>query len=202
MAQRPAPARLRRPAAGAAARAAGRRVFVGGATAVALVLAGVVALSTSRGSAEVDAMEVSYDRSAQVLVFSGPTFDGRTFDLAASGRPAVVNFYASWCTICDRELPDFQRASEALAGDVQFVGVNPQSNDTDAAQAEMIERGGVTYPTVRDADDALLREFNTTGGLPTTLFVDADGVVRKVHNGLLTEQALRQTVTDVLGVRG
>lgn len=187
MAQRPAPAR--------------RHVFVGAATAATLVLAGVVALSTSRGSVAADGTEVSYDRRAQVLAFSAPTFDGRTFELAATGKPAVVNFYASWCTICDRELPDFQRVSEALAGEVQFVGVNPQSNDTDAAQAEMIERGGVTYPTVRDAGDALLREFNTTGGLPTTLFVDADGVVRKVHHGLLTEQALRQTVADVLGVR-
>lgn len=187
MAPRPAPAR--------------RRVPVGGATAVALALAAAVAVSTSRGSAEADGMEVSYDRSAQVLAFSGPTFDGRTFDLAAAGRPAVVNFYASWCAICDRELPDFQRVSEALAGEVQFVGVNPQSNDDDAAQAQMVRRGGVTYPTVRDADDALLREFNTTGGLPTTLFVDAGGIVRKVHHGLLTEQALRQTVADVLGVR-
>ena len=184
-----------------AQRPARRRMAIGGATAVALVLAGAVALSTSRESAEADGMEVSYDRSAQVLAFSAATFDGHTFDLAATGKPAVVNFYASWCTICDRELPDFQRVSEALAGEVQFVGVNPQSNDTDAAQAEMIERGGVTYPTVRDAGDALLREFNSTGGLPTTLFVDAGGVVRKVHHGLLTEQALRQMVADVLGVR-
>ena len=202
MTQRPAPSRSR--ARVSAPSGARRRAVVGAAAAAALVLAGVVAVSTSgagAGGAGAAELEVSYDRTAQALAFSGPTFDGGTFDLAATGKPAVVNFYASWCTICDRELPDFEKVSDALAGKVQFVGVNPQSNDTDGAQARMIERGGVTYPTVRDPDDALLREFNTTGGLPTTLFVDADGVVRKVHNGLLTEQALRQTVADVLGVR-
>jgi len=51
--------------------------------------------------------------------------------------PIVLNSCASWCTVCDRELPDFQRVSEQLAGRVQVLGANPQSNDTDSAQAQM-----------------------------------------------------------------
>lgn len=100
----------------------------------------------------------------------------------------------------DRELPDFQRVSEQLEGKVRVLGVNPQSNDTDQAQAAMIERNGVTYATLRDPRDELLRQFNTTGGLPTTVFVGADGVVRKVHNGLLTEQLLLDEIRTSFGV--
>ena len=51
--------------------------------------------------------------------------------------PIVPNSCASWCTVCDRELPDFQRVSEQLAGRVQVLGANPQSNDTDRAQTHM-----------------------------------------------------------------
>lgn len=185
------PARRRRPAAAVA-------------VAIALVVAGASAVATSSGDdGGTDAQAVSYDRDSRVLDFRAATFDGGEVDSAdLRGKPLVLNFYASWCTICDRELPDFERVAQALGDRVQVLGVNPQSNDTDEAQAAMIARNGVTYPTLRDPRDELLRQFNTTGGLPTTVFVDADGVVRTVHNGLLTEQLLRQEIATSLGVRG
>lgn len=171
--------------------------------ALGLVLAVVAALvSTSRGGGD-DALAVSYDRESRVLDFRAATFAGQEVDSAElRGTPLVLNFYASWCTICDRELPDFERVSQQLGDRVRVLGVNPQSNDTDAAQAAMIARNGVTYPTLPDPQDELLRQFNTTGGLPTTVFVDADGVVRKVHNGLLTEQLLLDEIEASFGVRG
>lgn len=175
------------------------------AVAVALVLVGAVvaALVSSSGSAADDTSAVSYDRGSQVLDFRAAAFAGGTVDSAQlRGTPIVLNFYASWCTLCDRELPDFQRVSDRLGERVRVLGVNPQSNDTDQAQAQMISRHRVTYPTLRDPQDELLRQFNTTGGLPTTVFIDADGVVRKVHNGLLTEQLLLDEIETSLGVRG
>jgi cytochrome c biogenesis protein CcmG/thiol:disulfide interchange protein DsbE len=168
-----------------------------------LLAAVVVAVVSTTRSTPDDVTSVSYDRGSQALRFRAQTFAGETVDSAAlRGTPLVLNFYASWCTVCDRELPDFQRVAEQLSGRVQVLGVNPQSNDTDAAQAAMVERAGVTYPTLRDPRDELLRAFNNTGGLPTTVFVDADGVVRKVHHGLLTEQLLLDEIATSLGVRG
>jgi cytochrome c biogenesis protein CcmG/thiol:disulfide interchange protein DsbE len=170
--------------------------------AAVLVAALVAALVTSTGGQDdATASSVAFDQQTGVLDFRAQTFDGQTLDSdELRGTPLVLNFYASWCTICDRELPDFQRVSERLDGAVRVIGVNPQSNDTDEAQATMIARNGVTYPTVRDPRDELLRQFNTTGGLPTTVFVDADGVVRKVHNGLLTESLLLDQIRASFGV--
>ena len=178
-----------------------RRPLAGVAVALVLIAAVVAAVaSTGRGSSQ--DLAVSYDAGSRVLDFRGQTFAGETVDTEAlRGTPIVLNFYASWCTICDRELPDFQRVAERLDGRLHVIGVNPQSNDTDAAQAAMIARSGVTYPTLPDPQDDLLRQFNTTGGLPTTVFIDADGVVRKVYNGLLTEQLLLDQVDELLGVR-
>jgi peroxiredoxin len=168
-----------------------------------LLAAVVVAVVSTTRSTPDDVTSVSYDRGSQALRFRAQTFTGETLDSAAlRGAPLVLSFYASWCTVCDRELPDFQRVAEQLSGRVQVLGVNPQSNDTDAAQAAMVKRAGVTYPTLRDPRDELLRAFNNTGGLPTTVFVGADGVVRKVHHGLLTEQLLLDEIATSLGVRG
>jgi cytochrome c biogenesis protein CcmG/thiol:disulfide interchange protein DsbE len=173
--------------------------------AVGLALAGAVvaALLTSSSAGGDDGLTVAYDRTSQVLHFRGPTFAGGTLDSEElRGTPVVLNFYASWCTVCDRELPDFERVSQRLGDQVRVLGVNPQSNDSDAAQQAMIDRNGVTYPTLPDPRDELLRQFTPSGGLPTTVFVDADGVVRKVHNGLLTEQLLLAELEASLGVRG
>ena len=178
------------------------RPATGIAVAIALVLATVVALVIGTGGDNAAGTSVAYDRQTQVLDFTATTFEGKTVaSQQLRGKPLVLNFYASWCTVCDRELPDFERVARQLDGQVAVLGANPQSNDTDKAQAAMIKRNGVTYPTFPDPQDELLRQFNTTGGLPTTLFIDADGVVRKVHNGVLTEELLLKDIASVLGVR-
>ena len=193
--ERTAPARRRTPPPGRS------RPAVGIAAAVALALATVVALVVGNGD-DGARSTVAYDRQTQVLDFTATTFDGEAVaSQQLRGKPVVLNFYASWCTVCDRELPDFERVARRLDGRLAMLGANPQSNDTDDAQAAMIKRSGVTYPTFPDSTDALLRQFNTTGGLPTTVFIDADGVVRKVHNGLLTEALLLEVIASVLGVR-
>jgi cytochrome c biogenesis protein CcmG/thiol:disulfide interchange protein DsbE len=187
---------------GTSRRTSGRRPATVVTVALGLTLAVLAALLTTSRGADGGTLSVSYDRDSQVLDFRGPTFAGGTVDSEElRGRPVVLNFYASWCTVCDRELPDFQRVAERLDGRVQVLGINPQSNDTTAAQSRMIERAGITYPTLPDPTDELLRQFNTTGGLPTTVFVSADGVVRKVHNGLLTEQLLLDEIAASLDVQ-
>jgi len=178
-----------------------RRPLAVAAAVLAAALVVAVVTTTTTGRAGGDASSVAFDRETGVLDFRASTFTGDTVDSSElRGTPVVLNFYASWCAICDRELPDFQRVSERLDGAVRVIGVNPQSNDTDDAQAAMIARNGVTFPTLRDPSDELLRQFNLTGGLPTTVFVDADGRVRKVHNGLLTEQLLLDEIRTSFGV--
>lgn len=186
----------------ATAPGARRRALVAAAVAIALMVAIVTAVVSSTSGSAGDGLRVSYDRDTQVVEFRGQSFAGETVDTdELRGTPVVLNFYASWCTVCDRELPDFQRVSQQVGDAVRVIGVNPQSNDTDSAQAAMIKRNGVTYPTIPDPQDELLRQFNTTGGLPTTVFIDAEGVVRKVHNGLLTEKLLLAEIATSLGVR-
>ena len=68
-------------------------------------------------------------------------------------------------------MPQFEATYRQLKDQVGFLGVNPQQggSDTDEAQADMVARTGVTYPTPRDAQNSLLSTFNTSGALPTTV---------------------------------
>lgn len=177
-----------------------QRVALGAAV---LVVAVLVPVGLSRAGRADAGFRAALDRHSGVLDFTLPAFGGgalRSADLR--GKPAVVNFYASWCEVCHAELPAFQAVHQRLGDRVAFVGVNPQSNDSDAGQAAMIRETGVRYPTGRDRHDDLLRLFNTTGALPTTLFLDPRGRVVQVHNGGFDQGTLAEAIRQYLGVAG
>jgi thiol-disulfide isomerase/thioredoxin len=114
------------------------------------------------------------------------------------GRPAVVNFWASWCPPCVAEMPDFQRVHRRLAGRVAFLGIDQR--DHRQAAEELARTTGVTYPL---AIDPAGRAFDAFGGrgMPTTVLIRADGTVAEVFAGPLDEQLLVERLRSVLGVR-
>ncbi len=112
-----------------------------------------------------------------------------------AGKPLVVNFWASWCVPCVKEMPDFEAVYQEQGGQIGFVGVNVIDQVADART--MAERTGVTYPLVRDRSGALLR-FVGGATMPTTALVDAEGNVVKVLNKALSAEELR-TEMKVLG---
>jgi cytochrome c biogenesis protein CcmG/thiol:disulfide interchange protein DsbE len=117
------------------------------------------------------------------------------------GTPVVVNFFASWCEPCKRELPDFHQVSTEVAGQVQFVGVN--SNDGGKGM-ELAESTGITdWPLARDqggrSEDGLARALRSPG-LPTTAFYDADGKLVGQTFAETSADELREKIQELYGI--
>jgi len=93
------------------------------------------------------------------------------------GRPVVVNFFASWCSACDSELPGFSKVSKELRGKIQFVG------DIKGSQKSGLH-------------DAL----GGGNSMPLTAFYDAHGKLLAVDRAALPESALRARLHDLYGV--
>lgn len=126
--------------------------------------------------------------------------DGRVRLAEFAGRPVVVNFFASWCTSCDFELPGFARVSEELRGKVTFVGVNSLETGDRTA---MPERHGITWwPLARDigARGNALHAALGGRGMPITAFYDASGMLVHVEPGALDEPALRGKIRSLFSV--
>ena len=111
------------------------------------------------------------------------------------GHPVVLNFWATWCPPCRAEVPHFQDASVKYNGRVTIVGIDqgePQSVVTDFANSFAL-----SYPLLLDQDNSVNRQYGVSA-LPTTVFVDAQGVVREVYTGIINGAVLQDRIENLL----
>lgn len=106
-----------------------------------------------------------------------------------SGRPLVVNLWATWCPPCRREMPVLSRAQQANP-DVGFVFVN-QRESANAVRG-YLDRHAFGMSNVMLDPPGRLAARTGSVGYPTTLFYDAAGVLRMRHVGELSDATLRE----------
>jgi thiol-disulfide isomerase/thioredoxin len=176
----------------AAPREQGRSSFVLwgviGAIIVAVLAVGIVVSRSGSGSPT--AAEGTRAPSIPFL-----TFDGQPATFADfRGKPLVVNFYASWCPPCVAELPGFAAVDAEVGDRVTFIGIALQ-DDPELAQA-LEQQTGIKYPTFQDQTGAVYQSIDGFG-MPTTVFIDAEGNLIDKHTGILFEDQLRQKIDEL-----
>lgn len=119
------------------------------------------------------------------------------------GKPAVINFWATWCTFCIEEMPAIEAASLPLRNRVAIVGADLLGVDgeTRSAAQRFAKKTGVTYDLVYDRGGVLFGNFSGQLLLPVTIFVKANGIVAYRQFGPLTENTLTGLIAKHLGVR-
>ena len=113
------------------------------------------------------------------------------------GTPTVINFWASWCEPCIEEMPVLARAARELGPRVGFLGVDVQ--DQVAKARELAHSTGVRYPLAQDPRGEFYASIGGVG-MPTTLFVDAEGTVVYRHTGEVSASRLAQLLREHLGL--
>lgn len=129
--------------------------------------------------------------------FSLPTLDDPDVRLGTAdlvGRPAVINFWASWCAPCREEAPLLAAAAKENP-DISFLGVNFLDGIADARRYETEFK--VDYPSVRDANGRVAKQRYSVTGAPETIFLDNRGRVVGVYIGAFTEADLKRLLEDL-----
>lgn len=103
------------------------------------------------------------------------------------GRPVVVNFWATWCGPCRTEMPVLEEHFAENGGDLVILGVNV--GEPADKVGEYVEELGLTFPILLDTESEVYSLYRVRG-MPTTFFVDAEGIVRYQHIGSLSETQL------------
>jgi thiol-disulfide isomerase/thioredoxin len=159
-----------------------------------VVAVGFIAASSGSGGSGVT-KTASFDLPA----INGP---GRVRLADFRGKPTVVNFFASWCTACDSELPSFSAVSAKLKGQVNFVGVDALETGD---RMYMPRRHDITWWTlahdVGGANGSGLHDaLCGCNSMPVTAFYDANGRLLQVDREALVGGTLTAELQKFYGI--
>jgi len=115
------------------------------------------------------------------------------------GKVMVVNFWATWCPPCLKEIPEFVGLQQRYGSKgVQFIGI---AIDDKMKVAAFVAQHGVNYPILMAEEQGitLARDAgNRLGGLPFTVIIDRQGRTARVELGILVEQKLVAILESLL----
>jgi thiol-disulfide isomerase/thioredoxin len=169
-------------------------------------LAGLYASLYLRGDPAGDEAEPSLpqstveDPTTPVLVSSLPDFslsdlDGNPRSITEwAGQPMLINFWATWCAPCLREMPLLQKLQDQRGDQLQVIGI---AVDRMPAVQSFLAEAGVSYPVLvgqQDAMDAAELFGPEFLALPFSIFIGADGAVLGLRPGELDPDELRELI--------
>jgi thiol-disulfide isomerase/thioredoxin len=151
------------------------------------------------GTAHAAAEPVAANAVAQLWAAAVTSPDGKPQSLERyKGHVVVVNFWASWCGPCVREMPELSQLQRDYAKKgVQFVGLGV---DSDQNVTKFLQKVAVSYPVyvIGFGGADLARAFgNNAGGLPFTVVIDAKGHVRSTKLGEIQPNELKATLDSL-----
>jgi peroxiredoxin len=128
------------------------------------------------------------------------------------GHPVVLNFWATWCQPCRQEMPQLVTAFDKdKANGLEIIGLNLQEGKD--LITPFARDFGIDYPILIDRDGDVGDEYELLG-LPTTFFIDANGIIQSVYRGPLedssqdtnvqgaiAETELQQRIAAIMAVR-
>jgi YD repeat-containing protein len=157
------------------------------------IAAGALAWAGALGA--LHALPSPQDRRMPTTALTPLEGGSTTVEALASGKPAVVNLWATWCAPCRREMPVLAEAQRTRP-EVVFIFAN-QGEEAVAIRSYLARDGLDLANVVLDPDGRLGRETHSRG-LPTTLFYDAQGLLVEAHMGPLSKASLAAKLSKAM----
>ena len=124
-----------------------------------------------------------------------PDYDRRAVRLSDyEDKIVVINFWAGWCTECDREMPDIVRIAEEFPDDVVVLAINrgeSQGTAMNWTRSRNFREDLPNFHWLLDERESVWRKYKEGTGMPQSFFLDSNGIVRRdVSGGLEYDQML------------
>lgn len=143
------------------------------------------------------ALETGLDRGQIPPDFKLKTLNGKTVSLSAlKGRVVVVNFWATWCVPCAKEMPDFEQLTQKYTPD-QFTIVAVNYMQEPDVISEFMKEYKLTFDIALDPDGKINRQYQVLG-YPTSLILNRDGVIVGKQTGAFDPVQLVAAINELV----
>lgn len=133
--------------------------------------------------------------------FTVTTIGGETVHLSdLQGQTVLLNFWGTWCGPCRREMPEFQDLYSRYSED-GFTILALAVNDTLQDVIDFKDEFGLTFTLALDTDDVVNKQYGITSQ-PSSLLIDADGIILYKSFGIVTEEQLEPLIREATGTSG
>ncbi len=124
--------------------------------------------------------------------FSLQDLQGKALSLSAyKGKVLIVNFWATWCPPCRREVPDFIEAYKELQGEgLEIIGISVDEMTAPELQG-WVTKMGINYP-VALATPKVVTDYEPGDYIPATIVIDRKGLIRYRQSSMMTKSAIVQ----------
>ncbi|PHD73940.1 alkyl hydroperoxide reductase [Bacillus sp. AFS043905] len=150
----------------------------------------------SKGDDEKDALG-GLKIGAKAPNFSLKTLDGNQVELSDyEGKKVMLNFWATWCPPCKKEMPDMEKYTQQAGDDVVVLAVNiDPENDVQA----FVEDNGITFTIPLDSQSAKnpVNERYKILSIPTTYFIDKKGIIRNKVISAMTLKDMERNINSM-----
>lgn len=138
----------------------------------------------------IEQLETGIDIENLAHDFELQTLDGKRIHLTdLKGKKVLLNFWASWCGPCEKEMPHMQKVYEKMKGEnVEIVAVNVTSSEiNEKVVHDFVKKHGLTFPIPMDVKGEVSFLYEAVS-IPTSYFLDTDGVIRHKKVGPMDEK--------------
>jgi cytochrome c biogenesis protein CcmG/thiol:disulfide interchange protein DsbE len=116
------------------------------------------------------------------------------------GKTIILNFWTTWCALCETEMPTFQKVVQETQDPTDFVvlAVNSTNQDDPSAVAQFVKNHGLSFPIPLDIGGRVTRLYQVRA-FPTTFFIGPDGIIYNISiGGPVTEAMIKTQVRAIL----
>ena len=160
--------------------------------------------ATSSGEGEGDAGDRETAADFPIIVSQGQdVLGGEQVGMASvvGDKPVIMNFWAAECPPCRAELPEFQKFYGEHRDEILVLGIDLgqfTGQGTPEQGRDLLAELGVSFPAGYTEDSDVLPKYGVLG-LPTTVFINADGTIHDKWTGALNEEVLVEKAEEMLG---
>lgn len=128
------------------------------------------------------------------------TMDGQSLNLAdQDGKVLLINFWATWCAPCRKEIPDLVDLYSDLESEgLVILGIAVDQDGLEAVEP-FAKKHEINYPIVLDPDQTLEPHFDGLYGLPTTYVIDPSGHIVQRVTGIFPTEKMKPELEEMLG---